>query len=184
MAQRLGTFAPFTLTSDISHLSVKEKQLMAILFDVADIMDELFWMQTMGPKDQILARNRIKKRSGAPINYGPWERLDGNKSFIVKSAKNLKGPIYSPVDMTKEEFEAFTDTDKKSLYTVIRRNEDGNLRSVWYHEAYEEQLTKAADLIKQAAALAEDAGLKKYLELRAEALLPSNTSPVISPGWR
>jgi hypothetical protein len=42
---------------------------------------------------------------------------------------------------------------------------------VWYHDAYASKVKKAADLLKQAAVLAEDAGLKKYLELRAEAML-------------
>ncbi|MCU0370719.1 MAG: Zn-dependent hydrolase [Bacteroidales bacterium] len=178
VAQRLATFAPFTLTSDISHLSVKEKQLLAILFDVADIMDELFWMQSMGPKDAFLARIQDETtKKFAMVNYGPWDRLDGNKSFIAEIGPKPDGANFYPVDMTKEEFEAFADPNKKSLYTLIRRNEDGSLRSIWYHQAYEMQLKKAADLMKQAAALAEDAGLKKYLEMRADALVTSQYQP-------
>jgi len=178
VAARLATFAPFTLTTDISHLSANEKQIMSILFDVADIMDELFWMQAMGPKDAFLARIQDETtKKFAVINYGPWDRLGGNESFIAEIGPKPEGANFYPVDMTKEEFEAFNDLNKKSLYTVIRRNEDGTLRSVWYHEAYAEQLKKASDLIKQAAALAEDAGLKKYLELRAEALLTSQYQP-------
>ncbi|MCK9399429.1 MAG: Zn-dependent hydrolase [Bacteroidales bacterium] len=174
VAQRLGTFAPFTLTSDISHLSAKEKQILSILFDVADIMDGLFWQQAMGPKDAFLARIQDETaRKFALVNYGPWDRLDGNKSFIVEIGPKPEGANFYPVDMTKEEFEAFNDPNKKSLYTIIRRNEDGTLRSIWYHQAFETQLKKAAVLIKQAASLAEDAGLKKYLELRADALLTS-----------
>jgi hypothetical protein len=174
VAQRLGTFAPFKLTSDISHLSVKENQILSILFDVADIMDELFWQQALGPKDDFLARIQDETtKKFAMINYGPWDRLDGNKSFLAEVGPKPEGANFYPVDMTKAEFEAFNDPNKKSLYTLIRRNEDGTLRSVWYHQAYETQLKKAAELMKQAAALAEDAGLKKYLELRAEALLTS-----------
>ncbi|NTV84000.1 MAG: Zn-dependent hydrolase, partial [Bacteroidales bacterium] len=82
VAQRLATFAPFTLTSDISHLSAKEKQMLSIFFDVADIMDELFWMQAMGPKDPFLARIQDETtKKFAMINYGPWDRLGGNESF-------------------------------------------------------------------------------------------------------
>jgi len=178
VAGRLATFAPFTLTSDISHLSAREKEMLSILFDVADIMDELFWLQAMGPKDPFLARIKDETtRQFAMINYGPWDRLDGNKSFIAEIGEKPAGANFYPVDMKKEEFEAFNDPNKSSLYTVIRRNADGSLRSVWYHQAYEEQLKKAAGLINQAAALADDAGLKKYLELRAEALLTSNYQP-------
>jgi len=178
VTQRLANYAPFTLTTDISHLSDKEKQLMTILFDIADIMDELFWLQAMGPKDAFL--NRIQDdvtRKFAMINYGPWDRLDGNNSFITEIGAKPAGANFYPVDMTKEEFEAFENADKESLYTIIRRNDDGSLRSVWYHEAYAEQLKKASNLLKQAAALAENAGLKKYLELRADALLDSQYQP-------
>ena len=178
VAQRLGTFAPFTLTSDISHLSPKEKQVLSILFDVADIMDGLYWEQAMGPKDAFLARIKDETtRKFANINYGPWDRLDGNKSFIAEVGPKPEGANFYPVDMTKAEFESFNDPNKKSLYTLIRRNADGTLRSVWYHQAYETQLKKASDLMKQAAALAEDAGLKKYLELRADALMTSQYQP-------
>jgi hypothetical protein len=81
------------------------------------------------------------------------------------------GAMFYPADMTKEEFEKWDNKDKTSQYTLVRRNEDKTLKSVWYHEAFAEQIGKAADLLKQAAALAEDPGLKKYLELRAEAFL-------------
>jgi hypothetical protein len=178
VAQRLGTFAPFKLTCDISHLSEKEKQILAILFDVADIMDELFWMQAMGPKDVFLARIQDETtRKFAIVNYGPWDRLDGNNSFVSGIGAKPEGANFYPLDMTKEEFEAYNDPNKGSLYTIIRRNADGTLRTIWYHQAYETQLKKASELLTQAAALAEDAGLKKYLELRAGALMTSKYQP-------
>jgi hypothetical protein len=178
VANRLATYAPFTLTSDISHLSDKEKQMMSILFDVADIMDQLFWLQALGPKDAFLSRIQDEAtKKFAIVNYGPWDRLDGNKSFIAGIGEKPAGANFYPVDMTREEFEAFDNPDKASLYTLIRRNEDGSLRAVWYHEAYAEQLKKASDMMLQAAALAEDAGLKTYLQLRANALLTSQYQP-------
>jgi hypothetical protein len=178
VAARLATFAPFTLTSDISHLSANEKKILVILFDVADIMDDLFWLQAAGPKEPFLARIQDEStKKFAVINYGPWDRLDGNKSFIAEIGEKPAGANFYPVDMTKEEFEAYKDPNKSSLYTLIRRNADGTLRTVWYHEAYETQLKKASELLKQAAALAEDPGLKIYLELRAEALMTSNYQP-------
>lgn len=178
VAMRLGTFAPFTLTADISNLSGKEKQILALLFDVADIMDDLYWLQAMGPKEPFLARIQDETtRKFAMINYGPWDRLDGNNSFIKEIGAKPEGANFYPVDMTKAEFEGYNDPDKKSLYTLIRRNEDGSLRTVWYHQAFETQLKKAAGLIRQAAALAEDQGLKHYLELRAEALVTSQYQP-------
>lgn len=45
------------------------------------------------------------------------------------------------------------------------------MKVIPYHEAYPEQIRKAASLLKQAAQLAEDEGLRNYLTLRSEALL-------------
>ncbi len=178
VAQRLSAYAPFELTSDISHLSANEKQMLSILFDVADIMDELYWMQTLGDKDAFLSRIQDEDtKKFAMINYGPWDRLGGNEPFIQGIGPKPDGANFYPADIKKEEFEAFADPNKSSLYTLIRRNQDGTLRSVWYHQAYETQLKKASDLMNQAAALAEDSGLKKYLELRAEALITDNYQP-------
>ncbi len=72
--------------------------------------------------------------------------------------------------MTKEEFEAFDNADKSNLYTLIRRDENGNLMTVWYHDAFFIQTEKAALLLEEAADLAEDKGFEKYLRLRANAL--------------
>ncbi len=172
VAQRLSIFAPVTLTADISHLSEKEKQMLPLLFDAAAIMDEIFWQQTIGNKDAFLARIKDETaRKFAMINYGPWDRLNGNKPFLAGIGEKPLGANFYPADMTKEEFDTLQNPDKTSLYTLIRRNEDGTLRVVWYHQAFESKIKKAAELIKHAAVLAEDAGLKKYLELRAEALL-------------
>lgn len=170
--QRLSIYAPVTLSADISHLSDKEKQMLPLLFDVASIMDEIFWQQTIGNKEAFLSSIKDEAtRKFAGINYGPWDRLNGNKSFISEIGEKPLGANLYPVDITKEEFEALQDPNKSSLYTLIRRNEDSSLRVVWYHDAYATKIKKAADLLKQAAALAEDAGLKKYLKLLAEALL-------------
>ena len=178
VARRLSAYAPFELTTDISHLTANEKQILSIFFEVADIMDELFWMQAVGGKDKLLARIQDENtKKFALINYGPWDRLNGNEPFLDGAGPKPAGANFYPADMTKEEFEAFENPDKGSLYTVLRRNDDGTLRTVWYHQAYEAQLRKAAELLVKAAGLAEDNGLKKYLELRAEALLTSDYQP-------
>jgi len=169
---RLEIYAPFTLTADISNLSEKEKQMLPLLFEVAEIMNDIFWQQAIGNKQDFLKRISDKNtKEFALINYGPWDRLNNNKPFIAGIGVKPPGANFYPVDMTKEEFEAFDNPDKTSLYTLIRRNENDSLKVVWYHEAYATEVQHAADLMKQAALLAEDAGLKKYLNLRAEALL-------------
>lgn len=173
VAERLPIYASVTLSSDISHLSENQKKMLPLLFEVADIMQDIYWEQALpqNKKDFFSQIMDLDARKFAEINYGPWDRLNGNISFFEEIGAKPAGANFYPLDMTKEEFEAFDDTNKTSLYTLIRRNENGKLKSVWYHDAYAEQVKKASQLIKQAAELAEDEGFKKYLNLKAEALL-------------
>ncbi|NLL27600.1 MAG: Zn-dependent hydrolase [Bacteroidales bacterium] len=175
MKEKVDQYAMVDLTADISHLSAKEKQMLPILFEVAEIMDDLFWMQTIGEKSSFLdtIKDADAKRF-AEINYGPWDRLDNNKPFISGFGEKPAGAGFYPADITKEEFEKLDNPDKTNLYTMIVRNEDKSLSVVWYHEFYKEQLTKASELLLKAAELAENSGFKKYLELRAKALLSSD----------
>jgi len=99
------------------------------------------------------------------------DEMDDLKPFVDGYGEKPAGAEFYPHDMTKEEFEAFDDPDKTSLYTLIRRDEDGTLKSVWYHEAFKEEVEQAADLLLKASALAGDEEFAKYLTLRADALL-------------
>ena len=78
---------------------------------------------------------------------------------------------FYPADLDKTQFEATATDDMKSLYTNVVRDEAGNLQAQAYHQVYAEPLQQAAELLKQAAAMAEDEGFKNYLNLRAEALV-------------
>ncbi len=175
MQKKVDQFAEFTLTSNIEDLSSNQKEMLSILFEVAEIMDGLFWKQAFGDKAEALALSDDKAtKDFIKINYGPWERLGGNVPFIEGISKKPMGAQFYPTDMTAEEFDALEAEDKSSLYTIIKRNEEGNLESIPYHVAFNVEISKAAELIKKAASLAEDEGFKTYLELRAEALLSGN----------
>ncbi|MCT4615999.1 MAG: Zn-dependent hydrolase [Marinifilaceae bacterium] len=171
-AKLVKQYAEVELKTDISVLSENQKQMLPLLMQVADIMEELFWKDAIGDKSQFLGKlkdeNEIKY---AKINYGPWDRLDGNKAFIAGYGEKPKGANFYPKDMKKEEFEAIKNDAKTSWYTKILRKADGSLEVAPYHVVYKEQIEKAASLLKEAAKLADDAGFKKYLNLRAEALL-------------
>jgi hypothetical protein len=169
---KLNSFSSVGLSSDISHLSDNQKEMLGILFQVADIMNELFWIEAYGDKDQLMETTEDENLKALfKINYGPWERLNNDKPFLPRYGEKYPGANFYPSDMTIEEFEAFEDPLKSSLYTLIRRDENGKLKTIWYHEAFNEQVTKASELLKDAAVLAEDPGFKTYLEKRAEALL-------------
>lgn len=166
----LNKFVQVPLTSDISHLSDSEKEMLGLLFQAAKIMDDIFWTQNIGSKEEFLAQiDNPKAKEFAIINYGPWDQLDNQRPFIDGYGSKPGGAGFYPADMTKDEFEAFDDPNKASLYTLVQRGEDGQLKTVWYHKAYAEQVEEAATLLEQAAELAADEGFANYLKLRAEA---------------
>lgn len=173
--QKVDEFKSVTLTTDLSQLSEKEQQMLPYLFEAAKIMDDLFWKQSWGCKEELLSNTPDENlKKFMIINYGPWERLNDNQSFVTGIGTKPAGVNFYPYDMTKEEFDAFEGEEKDGLYTIIKRNDAGALEVVPYSVAYAEELNKAADLLKKAATLAEDEGLKKYLELRAEAFLSND----------
>jgi hypothetical protein len=172
LMQKADEFVSFRLFTDISVLTDKEKQMLPLLFEAAALMDEIFWKQAFGDKDTLLsATSDPNLLKFLKINYGPWERLNNNQPFLSGFGEKRKGAKFYPADMTVEEFEAWDEPLKSSLYTLIRRDEKGALQAVPYHVAFEEEVQKAADLITRAAELAEDEGLRKYLLARATALL-------------
>lgn len=178
MQNKVDAFVEVELTTDVSHLSDDQKELLTYLFDAAKIMDEIFWTQSFGDKDELLSKIDDKPtRQFVKLNYGPWERLNNNKPFIDGYGEKPMGANFYPADMTSEEFENFESEDKKSLYTLIRRKDDGSLESIPYSVAYKEQHEKAAELIRKAAELSEYEPFKNYLNLRAEALLTDEYQP-------
>ena len=170
--KNLEGYASVKLTTDLSKLTDKEKQMIPLFIEAAKIMDDLYWQQCYGNKDSLL--NSIKDEKTKKfilLNYGPWDKLNNDTPFIQGIGAKPLGAGFYPADMTKEELEKSNVQDQLGLYSLIRRDSSGNLVSIPYHIAYKEQLQKASALLKQAASLAEDAGLKKYLQLRAEALV-------------
>ncbi|MCP2043620.1 Zn-dependent hydrolase [Pontibacter sp. HSC-36F09] len=178
LQQKLGMYTTVRLTADLSGLSEKERQMIPLLIEASNIMDELFWYEAYGKKDSLLnALTDDAAKQFVKINYGPWDRLNNNEPFIPGVGPKLDAANFYPHDMTKEEFEKANLKDKASQYTFLRRDAKGNLITVPYHVQFKEQVTRASDLLRQAANLAEEPGLKKYLTLRADALLNDNYQP-------
>lgn len=178
MKANLARFKVVTLTTDLGWLSGQEREIVGLLIDAAAIMDDIYWLEAYGDKEELLAQVKNESaREYMKINYGPWDRLNNNLPFIPEFGQKFPGAQFYPEDMTIKEFEEWNDPDKNSLYTIVRRNNEGRLVSVPYSEAFREQHSKAAGLILRAAELAGDPGLKKYLTLRADALLTNKYQP-------
>ncbi len=171
-ANLLNKYATVKLTTDIGSLSENQKKIIPLLIAVGKIIDEMYWYESYPARDSLMnALSDEQAKKYVAINYGPWDKLDGEKAFLPGIGDRLPGANYYPSDMTKEEFEAADLPDKKSLYTFIRRDADGKLITVPYHKQFEKEVAQIADLLKQAARLADNEELKNYLNIRAEAFL-------------
>jgi len=179
-------YAPTELKVDTTHLSAGDKKALAKLLEAARVLDPLFMRQLWegGPalysklqKDHTpLGRARLKYFWQ---NKGPWSDLDGHTAFLpdVSDRKPLGSNFY-PSDMTKEEFERWVGALPKKeqevatgFYSVIQRDAAKKLVIKPYSQAYQEDLTKAAGLLREAAALTDNTTLKKFLTTRADSFL-------------
>ncbi len=169
---RINSYETVKLTTDLNVLTVQERKILPLLIQAAKIMDDLFWKQTFPQRDSLFnAVKEEKSRAFIKINYGPWDRLNGDKPFIANIGEKPLGAAFYPADMTREEFEKSTLKDKYNPYSFVRRDTTGQLTLIPYHVLFVSELQKASSLLKQAAVLAEDPGLKKYLNLRSDALV-------------
>ncbi len=171
--ERLNIYHPVTLEADLSELSDNQKKMVSLLIDASVIMDDLFWQQAFyQDKNEFLSSIKDEKvRHFASINYGPWDRLNGDTPFLSGYEEKPAGAEFYPHDMTKEEFRQASLENADGLYSIIQRDEQGNLTAVPYSQVYKAKLTKAADILKQAAQLADNKEFGNYLNMRAEALL-------------
>ena len=170
--QKVDEYAEFTLTSDlVKDLTPNEKELVKIFIEIGKVMDDIYWDEYFGEENR-LALDTLSDpamHAFAQIQYGAWDRLDGEKPFLPGYGERPKGCNFYPQDMTAEEYDVLEDTLKASQYSVLRRDAEGKLVAVPYHVAYAKQLAKVDELMGRAIELAENPGLKNYLEARREA---------------
>jgi hypothetical protein len=190
MANRL---APTPLRVDTSSLSPGDRQALVKLIEAARILNDIF-MQQMWDGNQALY-SRLQKDT-TPLgkarlhyfwlNKTPWSDLDDDKAFLpgVPPRKPLGANFY-PESMTKDAFERWVaqlspkeQEQAKSFFTVIRWRENSmppnNLLAIPYSQQYADDLTRAANLLRQAAAFTDNASLKNFLNLRAAAFLSND----------
>ena len=190
-------FAPTPLRVDISELTGGDRQALAKLVEAARIFDEVFLQQMW--TGNIALYQRLQ-RDTSPlgrarlhyfwINKGPWSEIDDYKAFLP-SVPTIKPPgaNFYPENVTKAQLETWFSSlpeegqqKAKSFFSVIRWSptEDGkkgvrhSLVAVPYSEEYKDDLTRAAGLLREAAALTQNSSLKKFLTTRADAFLSND----------
>ncbi|HJK97552.1 MAG TPA: hypothetical protein RMF84_10040, partial [Polyangiaceae bacterium LLY-WYZ-14_1] len=140
-------------------------------------MDAAFWVQAYGDRQALLDDvDDPGARRFVEINYGPWDRLAGNEPFLPGVGPKPPGANFYPPDLTREELEAAArDADDAgaalaSLYTMVRRGDDGALRTIPYHRFFRTYVAAAAAELRAAAELVPNEAFARYLRLRADAL--------------
>jgi hypothetical protein len=175
---RLAKYATVKLTTDLSKLSDADRKVLDHFMNAAELMNVIYWQQAYGdPKPLLDGISDPALKRLVEINFGPWDRIDGNKPFVAGVGPKPAGANFYPTDMTKAEFEAFQDPNKTGLYSLVRRDAEGKLMLVPYSKAYAPQLKAAAEELRLAAAIATDSRLTEYLEQRATALETDNYQP-------
>lgn len=175
----IARFAPAELRVDTSKLAPGDQQALAKLIEATRVLDGLFLAQRWSGNTALRSRLQKEQLHYFDINKGPWSELDGQTAFLpnvppIKPA----GANFYPEDMSKDEFESWVKTlpaaqqeQARGFFTVIRRGADKKLAVIPYSKAYAQDLTRAAKLLEDAAALTPNATLKAFLRLRAKAFL-------------
>jgi hypothetical protein len=186
-------FAPTPLRVDTSRLSSGDRQALVKLIEASRILNDIFMQQMWD--GNVALYSRLQKDTTPLgkarlqyfwINKGPWSDLDDYKAFLpeVPGRKPLAANFY-PESMTKEVFESWVaqlppneQEQAKSFFTVIRWRENSkppnNLLAIPYSQQYADDLTQAANLLREAAGLTDNASLRKFLTLRADAFLSND----------
>ncbi|MEO7724557.1 MAG: hypothetical protein ABIU29_07705 [Chthoniobacterales bacterium] len=184
-------FAPTEITADLSKLSPNDRKVLAKLVEASQIVDGIFLRQAWsGNPTMLLDLAGDDSPEGRArlhyflINKGPWSRLDHNEPFVAGAPPKPEGGGFYPPNATKAELEAWMkslpEAEQKrarGFFTTIHRNAEGKFTIVPYNIEYEGELTRAAFLLREAAAAATEPTLKKFLTARADAFLSNDYYP-------
>jgi len=184
MQHRLDQFAPVTISFDETLLDADQRRVVRELVEASRHLDDIFRLQAWrGNADaaSVLPQGddpeSAATREYYRIMYGPWDRLIGEEPFLEGVGHQPVGAGFYPEDVTREEFEEWIAANPgdeaafKSEYTVIERTDDDGLTAVPYREAYAAHLEAASENLLAAAERASNPTLKRFLELRAGALM-------------
>jgi hypothetical protein len=197
LEQMAARFAPTEIGADVSKLSDADRKVLAKLVEASKIVDALFLRQVWAGNDamlQDLARDASPEGRARLhyflINKGPWSRLDHNAPFVPGApAHKPEAANYYPEGASKADLEKWIDSlpdaDKaraRGFFTVIRNkgtagsatSRAGDFAIVPYNIEYQAELTHAALLLREAANIATEPTLKRFLTTRAYAFLSND----------
>ena len=173
--EKIAQWKEVELSLDVSNFKDNEKELLRIFIQISEKIDDLFWIQIYGDKEYFLSNiSNEDTLKYAKINYGPWDRIIGRESFMPEYDNRSLGANFYPADIKYLPFIIMPNQSKLSSYTVLKRNDSGELYTVPFHKEYKKQLQEISDLLIQASNHCENKLFEKYLIARANSLLTDN----------
>ncbi len=183
-------FAPTDMGADVSKLPANDRRVLGKLVDAAKIIDGIFLRQVWAGNEAMLADlARDQSPAGRArlhyflINKGPWSRLDHDRPFVPGAPPKPGGANYYPPTIAKSELERWLKGMPEnarprvtSFFTVIR-NASGRPEGysvVPYSIEYQGELAHAAQILREAAAIATEPTLTTFLLKRADAFLSND----------
>jgi hypothetical protein len=181
-AASLPTFTPVAVEADTTTLPASEQAALVPLLRAARLMDSLYIRQVWpGTRDLMAARGSAGTAAGVAeldaLNFfkGPWA---GGVAFIDGVPSEQPVGDYYPSGTTRHDMDAWlgtlSETDRRYAlgnFTVIEHGRNRPFEAVPYSRHYRDSLTEAARALREAAISTHETTLRKYLNLRAQALL-------------
>jgi hypothetical protein len=188
LQRKAARFAPTEIGADLSALAPDDRRILAKLIEASTIIDALFLRQVWSGNDAMLldlvrddtpeGRERLHYFL---INKGPWDRLDHNQPFVAGAPPKPAGANFYPEGVPKGELERWIqglpETERAQatgFFTVVRRAPHGGFMLVPYSVEYQNELARAAALLREAAALTKEPTLQTFLTKRADAFLSND----------
>jgi hypothetical protein len=182
LPQRLAKFQHVRMPFQTAGLTAREQQLVRKLVEACGYLESIYWRQSDAEaltlyQSLASSRNRrdIELRTYLRINASRFDLIDQDRPFVGTDPAP-PGRGFYPANLTRDQVEQYVKQhpeQKAAIYnqfTIVRWNE-GKLEAVPYHIAFRAFLEPAAQALRAAANLSDDAAFAKFLQLRADALL-------------
>jgi hypothetical protein len=179
LAQRSEDYVDAELSPDLSMLNSTQTQVLEKLVEASKIMNQIYLTQATPCREVLRERIAALPEEDQAvagryfdINAGPWDRRFHYKPFMG-NWEHPEGANFYPLDLTEKETAFIGDSTNglDGLFTMVRRDDSGALEAVPYSKFFAGPLQESATLLREAAALTENASLKAFLESRATAFL-------------
>ena len=98
MAFLLNQYATVRLEADVSHLSDNDQEVVRLLIQAVQPMDDAFWYEAYGDRRaaEALSRGDPVTLEYLRVNFGPWDRLHGDESFVPDVGAKPAGANFYP----------------------------------------------------------------------------------------